>query len=69
MPYAAKVKTQRFIKKKSNFVKKADQLARLCHADIALIICKNQRYYTYRSIDHEQWPPTKMEIVRMIPVH
>jgi len=32
MPYAAKAKTQQFIRRKSNLVKKADQLARLCHA-------------------------------------
>lgn len=41
MPYAAKAKTQQFTRRKSNLVKKADQLARLCHADLALIIRKN----------------------------
>ena len=39
-------------------MKKADQLARLCHADVAVITRRNGRYYTYRSIDHDQWPPT-----------
>lgn len=38
MTYAAKAKTQQFIRRKSNLVKKADQLARLCHADLVLII-------------------------------
>ena len=28
-------------------MKKADQLARLCHADVALIIRRNGRYYDY----------------------
>jgi hypothetical protein len=69
MTYAAKAKTQQFITRKSNLVKKADQLARLCHADLALIIRKNGRYYTYRSTDHERWPPTITEIVRMNPIH
>ncbi len=69
MPYAAKAKTQQFTRRKSNLVKKADQLARLCHADLALIIRKNGRYYTYRSTDHEQWPPTVSEIVRMNTTH
>jgi len=64
MPYAAKAKTQQFTRRKSNLLKKADQLARLCHADLALIIRKNGRYYTYRSTDHEQWPPNLLEIVR-----
>ena len=45
-------------------MKKADQLARLCHADVALIIRRNGRYYTYRSTDHERWPPPMSEIVR-----
>lgn len=49
-------------------MKKADQLARLCHAEVALIIRRNGRYYTYRSTDHEQWPPTRSEIVSNIPM-
>ena len=63
MPYAAKAKSQQFTRRKANLVKKADQLARLCHADLALIIRKNGRYYTYRSTDHDRWPPTITEIV------
>ena len=63
MPYAAKAKTQQFTRRKSNLVKKADQLARLCHVDLALIIRKDGRYYTYRSTDHDQWPPMIREIV------
>lgn len=63
MPYAAKAKTQQFTRRKSSLMKKADELARLCHADLALIIRKNDRYYTYRSIDHNQWPPRLTEIV------
>ena len=63
MPYAAKAKFQQFTRRKSNLVKKAHQLAQLCHADLALIIRKNGRYYTYRSTDHDRWPPTITEIV------
>ena len=63
MPYAAKAKSQQFTRRKSNLVKKADQLARLCQADLALIIRKGGRYYTYRSTDHDQWPPIITEIV------
>ncbi len=68
MPYAAKAKTQQFSRRKPNLMKKADQLARLCHADVALIIRRNGRYYTYRSTDHEQWPPTISEIVSNVPL-
>ena len=63
MSYAAKAKTQQFTRRKLNLAKKADQLARLCQADLALIIRKNGKYYTYRSIDHDQWPPPMIEIV------
>ncbi len=69
MSYAAKAKTQQVTRRKPNLIKKADQLARLCQADVALIIRRNGRYYTYRSIDHDQWPPSLSEIVRIDPIH
>jgi len=49
-------------------MKKADQLARLCHADVAVIIRRNGRYYTYRSTDHDQWPPAITEIKESYPL-
>ncbi len=58
MPDAAKAKTQQFTRRKSSLVKKADQLARLCHADLAVIIRKNGKYYMYRS------DPTLIEAAR-----
>jgi len=45
MTYAAKAKTQQFTRRKLILLKKADELARLCNADLALIIRKNGRYY------------------------
>ncbi len=70
MPCAAKAKPQQFTKRKSNLEnKKADQLARLCHADVALIIRRNGRFYTYRLTDHERWPPSMREIVYMNPIY
>lgn len=36
---------------------------KICGADVALIILKEGRYYTYRSIDDEAWPPPMDEIV------
>ena len=41
------VKTQQFIQRKLNLLKKTNKLTKLCNADFALIICKNDRYYTY----------------------
>ena len=68
MPYAAKAKIQQFVRRKSNLIKKTDQLTRLCYADVAFIIRRNGRYYIYRSTDYEQWPPTISEIVSKIPI-
>ena len=47
MSYTAKAKSQKFTRRKSSLVKKADQLVRLCNVNLALIICKNEKYYTY----------------------
>ena len=47
MSYAAKAKTQQFTRRKFNLMKKADQLTQLCYIDLALIICKNEKYYIY----------------------
>ena len=66
MPYAMKAKSQQFSRRKSNLLKKADQLAQLCHADLALIIRKHGRYYTYRSMDHSAWPPALSQIVCIV---
>lgn len=63
MLYPANARAQRFTKRKLNLVKKVDQLARLYHADLALIIRKNGRYYIYPSTDYDQWPPTTTDIV------
>ena len=35
-------------------MKKTNQLTQLCYVDVAIIIRKNEKYYTYRSIDHKQ---------------
>ena len=67
MPYTVKAKMQQFTRRKPNLMKKADQLARLYYTDVAVIIRRNRRYYTYQSIDHDQWPPTIAEIVGMKP--
>ena len=42
-------------------VKKAYELTKLCDVDVALIVHKNGRYHTYRSI--ESWLPCMKQIV------
>lgn len=63
MSYTVKVKTQQFMRRKLNLFKKADQLVKLCNADLTLIICKNSRYFTYQLTDKESWSLLMKEIV------
>jgi SRF-type transcription factor (DNA-binding and dimerisation domain) len=48
-------------KRRKTLVKKAYELAKLCDVDVALIVHKNGRYHTYRSI--ESWLPCMKQIV------
>jgi hypothetical protein len=48
---------------KKTLFKKAHKLAKVHKIDIAVIMHKNGRYYTYRSTDQESWPPTIKQIV------
>lgn len=58
-----KNRTERVRKRKKSLIKKADELARISGADVALIIRKNGRYWTYRSINQDSWPPAMEQIV------
>lgn len=44
-------------------LKKADKLARLYNTDFTLIIRKNEKYYIYKSTNHEFWLLTIVKIV------
>ena len=44
-------------------IKKAHELGEFDGVDAALIICKRDRYTTYRSRDHPSFPPSMAEIV------
>lgn len=49
-------------------VKKAHELGKLCDVDIAVIICRNGRYFTYRSMDRQSWPPSMEQIEISYPL-
>jgi hypothetical protein len=52
-------------RRKKTVFKKVYELGKCDGVDIALILCHNGRLFTYRSIDHESWPPSMKEIVRL----
>lgn len=62
-----KLKREKLWKRKKSLFKKANELATLCDADVAVIICKNGQYDTYRSMTRETWPPPMEKIVSYYP--
>lgn len=45
--------------------KKAYELGKHDKIEIALIIIKNGRFITYRSVDNKSWPPSMKQIVSL----
>lgn len=45
--------------------KKAYELGKHDNIEVALIIIKNGRFITYRSVDHGSWPPSMKQIVSL----
>jgi hypothetical protein len=61
-----KIEREKERKRKKTLLRKAYELGKLCDVDVAVILHKNGRYFTYRSIDKESWPPSMKEIVSNI---
>jgi hypothetical protein len=58
-----KRRSERINKRKDTLIKKAYELRKFNSMNIALIICKHDRYTMYRSRNHALWPPSMAEIV------
>ncbi len=54
---------EKFRKRKRSLVNKADQLAKLCQADVYLVVSRENQYITYSSTEKAGWPPSKDELV------
>jgi hypothetical protein len=52
-------------RRKKTVLKKVYKLGEYDSVDVALIIRQNGRFFTYKSINHESWPPSMKEIVRL----
>jgi len=63
----SKRRTENLRRRKETLLKKVHELGRDYGVDVALILRQNGRYFTYRSIDLESWPPSMKEIVRAVP--
>jgi hypothetical protein len=58
-------KAENLRRRKETLFKKVYELGKYDGVDVALILHQNSRYFTYRSIDLESWPPSIKEIVRL----
>jgi hypothetical protein len=54
---------KRFKRRIQGIMKKANDLTSLFDAEVALFVLKNDRYYTFRSIDALSWAPSMEQIV------
>ncbi len=64
----SKRRSENLKRRKETLIKKVYELGKDYGVDVALILRQNSRYFTYRSIDLESWPPSMpsmKEIVRL----
>ncbi|KAL8696245.1 MAG: hypothetical protein Q9201_007754 [Fulgogasparrea decipioides] len=54
---------EKFRKRRSSLLKKADELAYMCQTDVYLILYRGDKFYTYSSTDRDDWPPSEEEMV------
>jgi hypothetical protein len=52
-------------RRKETLFKKVYEVGKYDGVDVALIMRQNGRFFTYRSIDIESWPPSMKEIIRL----
>jgi hypothetical protein len=60
----SKRRSENLGRRKKTLLKKIYELREYDGIEVALIIHQNGRFFTYRSVDHESWPPSMKEIVR-----
>jgi hypothetical protein len=61
----SKRRSENLGRRKKTLLKKVYELGECDGIEVALIIRQNGRFFTYRSVDHESWPPSMKEIVRL----
>lgn len=53
---------EKFRKRKRSLMNKANQLAKLCQADILIIVSREKQHFTYSSTEKTGWPPSLDEL-------
>jgi hypothetical protein len=61
----SKRRSENLGRRKKTVLKKVHELGEYDGIDVALVIRQNGRFFTYRSINHESWPPSMKEIVSL----
>jgi SRF-type transcription factor (DNA-binding and dimerisation domain) len=61
----SKRRSENLGRRKKTLLKKVYEFGEYDGIEVALIIRQNGRFFTYRSVDHEFWPPSMKEIVRL----
>ena len=61
----SKRRSENLGRRKKTIIKKVSELGEYDGVEVALIIRHNGRFFTYRSVDHESWPPPMKDIVRL----
>ncbi|KAK3612990.1 hypothetical protein LTR56_028131 [Elasticomyces elasticus] len=56
-----------FRKRKRTIMKKAQELSKLCHARVYLVVKYHGRFHVFTSETSRQWPPTVSEIETSYP--
>ena len=60
---SAKIKQKTYKRRKATLFKKAHELKKFCDVEIAMIIYKHNRYFTYKSTNQQSWSSFIEQIV------
>jgi hypothetical protein len=60
-----KRRSENLKRRKDTLFKKAYELGKYYDIEVAVILHQNGRYFTYRTIDQESWPPSMKQIVSL----
>ena len=60
---ARKREYSRARKRRITLMRKADQFSKDCQADVYVLIFRDGKFFTYSSLEDEQWPPQLSKVV------